>query len=92
MFKVHPTRRYIAVGEMCDDSPSIYIFEYPSLKLYRVMRDGAERGYSNLCFNATGDKLASVGMDPDYMLTIWNWKQEKVVLRSKAFSQVYSAG
>ena len=26
-------------------------------------------------------------MNPDYMLTIWNWKQERVLLRSKAFSQ-----
>jgi WD40 repeat protein len=26
-------------------------------------------------------------MSSDYMLTIWNWKQERVLLRSKAFSQ-----
>lgn len=31
--------------------------------------------------------MASVGSDPDYMLTLWDWKQEKIVLRSKAFSQ-----
>lgn len=34
-----------------------------------------------------GKLLASVGSDPDYMLTLWDWKQEKIVLRSKAFSQ-----
>lgn len=34
-----------------------------------------------------GDLLASVGGDPDYMLTIWDWKEEQTVLRSKAFSQ-----
>ncbi|KAI8915149.1 hypothetical protein DFJ77DRAFT_430281 [Powellomyces hirtus] len=84
---VHPSRKYIAVGESCDSSPNIYIFEYPSLKLYRVLREGAEKGYSNLTFNAAGDKIASVGMDPDYMLTIWDWKRESVILRSKAFSQ-----
>jgi len=34
-----------------------------------------------------GKLMASVGSDPDYMLTLWDWKQEKIVLRSKAFSQ-----
>ena len=34
-----------------------------------------------------GKLLASVGGAPDFMLTLWDWKQEKTVLRSKAFSQ-----
>lgn len=38
-------------------------------------------------FSPDGELLASVGGDPDYMLTLWDWKQEKTVLRSKAFSQ-----
>ena len=44
--------------------------------------------YSDLNFNTNGDKLASVGQDPDFMLTVWDWKSESVILRSKAFSQV----
>ncbi|KAJ3162408.1 Cilia- and flagella-associated protein 44 [Geranomyces michiganensis] len=84
---VHPSREFIAVGESCDSNPNIYIFAYPSLRLYRVLREGAEKGFSNLSFNTAGDKLASIGMDPDYMLTIWDWKREAVILRSKAFSQ-----
>lgn len=27
------------------------------------------------------------GGEPDFMLTVWNWKQETVLLRSKAFAQ-----
>ncbi len=34
-----------------------------------------------------GNLVASVGGDPDYMLTVWDWLKEKIVLRSKAFSQ-----
>ena len=34
-----------------------------------------------------GTLLASVGGFPDYMLTVWDWEKESVVLRSKAFSQ-----
>ena len=37
-----------------------------------------------------GDKLASLGSTPDYMLTIWDWKREKIILRSKAHGQVSS--
>eukprot|EP00741_Cyanophora_paradoxa_P024460 tig00022075_g23617.t1 len=83
---VHPSRRYFAVGEK-GKFPNIYIYEYPSLKLYRVLRRGTDRAYSDLTFNADGSKLASVGSAPDYMLTVWNWKLERTILRSKAFSQ-----
>lgn len=31
--------------------------------------------------------MASVSGAPDYMLTIWNWRHEWVMLRCKAFSQ-----
>ena len=35
---------------------------------------------------------ASVGASPDYFLTVWDWKQELILLKSKAFSQdVYKA-
>lgn len=53
---------------------------------YKKLRGGAIRGYACLCFNSGGDKIASVGTDPDYMLTVWDWKTENPILRSKAFS------
>ncbi|VDQ17650.1 unnamed protein product [Trichobilharzia regenti] len=31
--------------------------------------------------------IATVGCDPDYMLTLWEWRNEQIVLRAKAFSQ-----
>jgi len=31
--------------------------------------------------------LGSVGAYPDYMLTIWDWKSGKILLKNKAFSQ-----
>ena len=40
-----------------------------------------------VCCSPDGELLASQGGDPDYMLTVWNWKEEQTVLRSKAFSQ-----
>jgi WD40 repeat protein len=68
-------------------APNIYIYEYPSLKLYRILRKGTERTYSCLCFSNDNNLLVSVGADPDFLITIWEWKQEKLMLKSKAFSQ-----
>ncbi|XP_069115004.1 cilia- and flagella-associated protein 44-like isoform X2 [Argopecten irradians] len=83
---VHPSRKYFAVAEK-GSSPNINIFEYPSLKLYRVLRGGTEKSYSYVDFSSDGDLLASQGGNPDFMLTVWRWKEEMTVLRSKAFSQ-----
>ncbi|KAF5842039.1 hypothetical protein DUNSADRAFT_9608 [Dunaliella salina] len=85
---VHPTRKFLAVAEHCRyRSPNIYIYSYPDLKLRRVLQNGTERAYSSLAFNERGDQLASVGTWPDYLLTLWSWETEAIVLRSKAFSQ-----
>jgi WD40 repeat protein len=83
---VHPSRRYFAVAEN-GESPPINIFTYPELGLHRVLQNGTERAYSHVTFNPTGDKLASVGSSPDYMLTVWDWNNEQIILRTKAFSQ-----
>ncbi|KAH9503834.1 Cilia- and flagella-associated protein 44 [Bulinus truncatus] len=83
---VHPSHMYFAVGEK-GHSPSINIFEFPSLKLYRILRGGTEESYSSLTFSPDGELLASQGGDPDFMLTLWNWRQEKTTLRTKSFSQ-----
>ena len=83
---VHPSGNYFAVGEK-GDWPDIIIYEFPSLKVKRILRRGAEKGYSSLAFNIEGERLASVGMAPDYLLTIWQWQTEAVLLKNKAFSQ-----
>ncbi|KAJ3335556.1 Cilia- and flagella-associated protein 44, partial [Kappamyces sp. JEL0680] len=84
---VHPTKEFIAVGEICEQEPNIYVYTYPSMTLSKILRGGAVKGFADLSFNQTGTKIASVAMDPDYMLTIWNWTDSMILLRSKAFSQ-----
>ena len=48
---------------------------------------GTGQAYSFVDFNRDGTLLASVGSAPDYMLTLWDWREEQVMLRCKAFSQ-----
>lgn len=83
---VHPSKKYFAVAEK-GRMPNIYIYEYPSLKLYRVLRNGTENLYSHVEFSSSGNKLASVGGNPDFTITVWEWINEKVILKAKAFSQ-----
>ena len=67
--------------------PNAFIYEYPSLSLIRVLKGGTERAYSAANFSADGTMLATVGSFPDYMLTVWDWNKEAIILRTKAFSQ-----
>ncbi|XP_074187951.1 cilia- and flagella-associated protein 44 isoform X2 [Rhinolophus sinicus] len=83
---VHPDKMYVAVAEK-GVSPKIIIYEYPSLRPYRILRDGTDLAYAYVDFNNSGTLLASVGDNPDHTLTIWNWKEEQPILRTKAFSQ-----
>ncbi|XP_012883971.1 PREDICTED: cilia- and flagella-associated protein 44 [Dipodomys ordii] len=83
---VHPYKTYFAVAEK-GHFPNIIIYEYPSQRPYRILRNGTDNAYAYVDFNDTGTLLASVGSSPDYTLTIWNWKEEKPILRKKAFSQ-----
>ena len=84
--EVHTERKLIAVCEK-GDMPSVFLYEYPSFRLKRVLKNGTERAYSAANFSADGEKLATVGSYPDYMLTVWDWNREQIVLRTKAFAQ-----
>lgn len=66
--------------------PNVLMYEYPSLRLHRVLRKGTERAYSAACFSPDGKKLATVGSFPDYMLTVWDWQSEAIILRSKVLA------
>ncbi|XP_036303112.1 cilia- and flagella-associated protein 44 [Pipistrellus kuhlii] len=83
---VHPNKTHFAVAEK-GVAPKIIIYEYPSLRPYRILQDGADFGYAYVDFNFCGSLLASVGSSPDYTLTIWDWKEEQPILRTKAFTQ-----
>ncbi|XP_076614824.1 cilia- and flagella-associated protein 44 [Chaetodon auriga] len=83
---VHPSKEYFVVAEK-GNQPNIIVYEYPSLQPYSILRGGTERAYSFVDFNHDGSLLASVGSAPDFMLTLWKWRQEEVMLSCKAISQ-----
>ncbi|KAK5900501.1 hypothetical protein CgunFtcFv8_025459 [Champsocephalus gunnari] len=84
--KAHPSKECFAVAEK-GIQPSIIMYEYPSLRPFCILRGGTEKAYCFVDFNQDGSLLAGVGGDPDYMLTLWDWRREEVMLRCKAISQ-----
>jgi WD40 repeat protein len=86
---VHPSKRYFAVAEK-GIYPSIFIYEFTEplqFSLVKTLRKGTERAYSDVTWSNDGTKFASVGSAPDYMLILWDWEKERILLRTKAFSQ-----
>nr|ABD60575.1 avirulence-associated protein 3.4F-A [Phytophthora infestans] len=83
---VHPSRQFFAVGGK-GVKPNISIYRYPEISVSHVLRNGTERAYASVEFSKDGDTLASVGSGPDFLLTVWKWREEQTVLRCKAFGQ-----
>jgi len=51
---IHPTYNFIAIGEKGESYPNIYIYDYPELDLYRILRKGTEKSYSHIIFSMDG--------------------------------------
>lgn len=89
---VHPTERVFAVGEV-GRNPNCYVYQQltgsdiSSASLMRVLRGGTGSSYTAIRFSPDGTRLATVGGSPDFWLTVWDWENECIVLRNKAFSQ-----
>ncbi|KPI92833.1 WD repeat-containing protein 52 [Papilio xuthus] len=86
-YRVDPNYRIaIAEGREGDRDPLILLYTWPQMEIDAVLRDGTTNAYSIMDFSPDGELLASVGKEPDYNLTIWNWKKHKILLRTSAFS------
>ena len=93
---IHPKGHVIAVGEKSPTKstvkPKILLYSWPEVKLIGELEGASEKTVSYLTFaplssSNSVDLLASVSSAPDFMLTLWNWQEEKIVLRNKAYGQ-----
>ena len=79
---VNHDHSYFAIGGK-GAKPPILVYSYPDLKCRNVLQGGAENGFAHVEFSSDGKLLASLSSTPDYMLTLWNWKDQSIVLRCK---------
>uniref|UniRef100_A0A7S2NUH5 EML-like first beta-propeller domain-containing protein n=1 Tax=Leptocylindrus danicus TaxID=163516 RepID=A0A7S2NUH5_9STRA len=84
--RLHSDRKHLFVGEQ-GTSPAIYVYTLPDYNIVKRLQGGTERGYACMDISIDGNKLCSVGMKPDYTMAVWDWKEEKIILRAKAFGQ-----
>jgi hypothetical protein len=63
------------------------------MALLASLPGGTGRAYAAMAFDGNGELLAAVGGGPDHALTLWQWREARVVLRARAFAQdVFAVG
>lgn len=82
--KSNPVLPYLTVAEN-GANPPIFIYSYPEMSVVSILRRGTTRTYACLDYSPDGTMLVSQGGDPDYILTIWNWKEATVILNVKSY-------
>ncbi|GLH13925.1 Uncharacterized protein GBIM_18409 [Gryllus bimaculatus] len=82
----NPKYPHVAVAEK-GLNPLIIIYEWPSMEHIRVLRGGAKRAFACLHYSPDGRFLCSQGCEPDYFLTVWNWKKGRILRQQKAYGQ-----
>ena len=45
------------------------------MKTLSILKNGHERGICSLSFSSDGKKLASVGLDDNHCICVWDWKK-----------------
>ncbi|XP_029043385.1 cilia- and flagella-associated protein 44 isoform X1 [Osmia bicornis bicornis] len=82
----NPVSEHIAVG-VNGKYPLIAIYNWPSMKIITVLEGGTTKCYSYLTYSPDGLLLASQGGEPDYYVSIWNWKESRIILQCKSYVQ-----
>ncbi|VEN38081.1 unnamed protein product [Callosobruchus maculatus] len=80
----NPEYPHFAVAE-CGIKPIIIVYVWPSLEINCILRGGATRTYTNLDYSPDGELLVSQSGEPDYRITVWDWKKHKILLRNKSY-------
>nr|XP_040055346.1 echinoderm microtubule-associated protein-like 5 isoform X5 [Gasterosteus aculeatus aculeatus] len=71
---IHPLKDFVATGQVGRDS-SIHIWDTESLKPMSVLRGFHQLGVCALDFSADGKRLASVGLDDNHTIVLWDWRK-----------------
>lgn len=88
-----PDLIYFAAAERSINAqPNVYIYSFKTMRLYRILRRGTSRGYASVAFSPHNkNHLAALGCAPDYLLSVWDWRNERLLLKCKAYGQeIYS--
>ncbi|XP_031368455.1 cilia- and flagella-associated protein 44 isoform X2 [Apis dorsata] len=82
----NPVFEHIAIGAN-GKNPVINILDWPRMTTIIVLKGGTTKRYLHLSYSPDGLLLASQGGEPDYYISLWNWKESKIVLQCKSYVQ-----
>ncbi|XP_017757877.1 PREDICTED: uncharacterized protein LOC108549132 [Eufriesea mexicana] len=68
-------------------NPVIKIFNWPLMKTIIVLKGGTTKRYFHLSYSPDGLLLVSQGGEPDYYISLWYWKESKIILQCKSYVQ-----
>uniref|UniRef100_A0A673XFV8 EMAP like 5 n=1 Tax=Salmo trutta TaxID=8032 RepID=A0A673XFV8_SALTR len=71
---IHPLKDYVATGQVGRDS-SIHIWDTEIMKPMSVLKGFHQLGVCALDFSADGKRLASVGLDDNHTIVLWDWRK-----------------
>ncbi|XP_076666446.1 cilia- and flagella-associated protein 44 isoform X2 [Andrena cerasifolii] len=79
----NPAANQIAVGENGVE-PRIIIYKWPYMRITTILKGGTTKRYSHLTYSPDGLLLASQGGEPDYYISLWNWKKSNIILQCQS--------
>ncbi|XP_009948640.1 PREDICTED: WD repeat-containing protein 96, partial [Leptosomus discolor] len=60
-------------------NPIIYIYTFPELNKLTELKGNAQLDYTLLAFSFTGPYLASYSSIPEFVLSVWNWQENRLL-------------
>jgi microtubule-associated protein-like 6 len=71
---LHPVKNFVATGQIGRDPP-IHVWDIETMKTQSILKGEHERGICSISFSKDGRKLASVGLDDNHSICVWDWKK-----------------
>ncbi|KAI9516013.1 Echinoderm microtubule-associated protein-like 5 [Dissostichus eleginoides] len=82
---IHPLKDFVATGQVGRDS-AIHIWDTETLKPMSVLRGFHQLGVCALDFSADGKRLASVGLDENHTIVLWDWRKGEKLSAMRIYS------
>ncbi|KAG7187866.1 hypothetical protein KM043_013850, partial [Ampulex compressa] len=82
----NPCFDHIAVAENGIEPP-IIIYSWPTMGTVCVLHGGTIKRYIHLSYSSSGKLLASQSGEPDFLITVWNWREASIILQCKSYGQ-----
>mmetsp|Transcript_22742 Transcript_22742/g.59395 ORF Transcript_22742/g.59395 Transcript_22742/m.59395 type:complete len:1236 (-) Transcript_22742:3383-7090(-) len=78
------TQRLLCASGEAGENPSIHVWKAGGLQCLSTIGGFHSRGILHLAFNHRGDHLASIGLDDDYNIAIYNWRTGAIVASGRS--------